>query len=64
MQKSIVPLYKFENIMKTKPTRSVVVSVKTTSKISCPKGHHMRDSETHLHIIANGGVIFKSLAKG
>lgn len=50
--------------MKTKPTRSVVVSVKTTSKISCPKGHHMRDSETHLHIIANGGVIFKSLAKG
>ena len=64
MQKSIVPLYKFENIVKTKPTRSVVVSVKTTNKINCPKGHHIGHSETHLDVIANGGVVFKSLAKG
>ena len=64
MQKYIVPLYKIENIMKTKPTRSFVVSVKTTNKINCPKGHHMRNSETHLDVIANEGIIFKSLAIG
>lgn len=50
--------------MKTKPTRSFVVSVKTTNKINCPKGRHMRNSETHLDVIANEGIIFKSLAKG
>lgn len=39
MQKSIIPVYKIENIMKTKPRRPVVVSVKTTNKLPQRASH-------------------------